>query len=197
MVMKKKLICLMLSASMILLLFTGCSGSEGTVANSSEAEKNETVVENAGSEVTEIVEEEEPVMEAQEGSTVAETNASDTAEKRYLVKSERLSMPSPDGKGKSFFVAREYDYDEFGHKIHMHVYNYEGQKGDEYYEYELDDEGRIIQGIIINLTNIILTVGFCQVLKVSLKMGAVMTQIGLSMTPKNKKRKLMRTINIK
>ena len=145
MVMKKKLICLMLSASMILLLFTGCSGSEGTVANSSEAEKNETVVENAGSEVTEIVEEEEPVMEAQEGSTVAETNASDTAEKRYLVKSEEISMPSPDGKGKSFFVAREYDYDEFGHKIHMHVYNYEGQKGDEYYEYELDDEGRILK----------------------------------------------------
>ena len=54
---------------MILLSFTGCGGSESTAANSSEAEKNETVVENAGSEVTEIVEEEEPVMEAQEGIT--------------------------------------------------------------------------------------------------------------------------------
>lgn len=145
MTIKKKLTPIIISASMILLLFTGCSGSTSTVANSSEAEKSETIVENAGSEVTEIVEVEEPVMEAQEGSTVAETNASDTAEKRYLVKSEIMSMPSPDGKGKSFFDAREYDYDEFGHIIHMHVYNYEGQKGDEYYEYELDDEGRILK----------------------------------------------------
>ena len=27
----------------------------------------------------------------------------------------------------------------------MHFYNYEGHKGDKYYEYELDDEGRILK----------------------------------------------------
>ncbi len=43
----------------------------------------------------------------------------------------------------------------------------------------------------IGFKNIILTVGFCSILKVSLKMGSVMTQIRLSMTHKNKKRKLM------
>ena len=144
MAIKKKLTPIIISASMILLLFTGCGGSESTVANSKEAEKSETVVENAGSEVTELVEAEKPVMKAQEGSTAAETNASDASEKRYLVKSEIIYIPLDDER-KSFFDGREYDYDEFGHIIHMHFYNYEGHKGDKYYEYELDDEGRILK----------------------------------------------------
>lgn len=149
MTIKKKLTRIIISASMILLLFSGCSGSTSTVANSKEAEKSETFVENAGSEVTEIVKAEEPVMEAREGNTVEEADVSAAAEPRYLVKSEIIYFSLDDGR-KSFFDGREYDYDEFGHKIHMYYYNYEGQKGDEYYEYELDDEGRILKQQILN-----------------------------------------------
>ena len=127
--MKKKLMSIMLAASMVCLLLTGCNGSESaSAANSGNAEQTEETTENKDVDVAEQAEGTEDstttevkndadvqVTEAQKSSA---TEAEGASAKKivYLVKTEE-SYTIVDGE-KAYGSKTEYEYDEQGNQVY-------------------------------------------------------------------------------